>query len=291
MPVNIITKSSLFITINMFKITFRILLLLLFLLSFKGLQAAKVDTVETYSPSMQKSIKAVVVTPNRYNKNKHYPVLYMLHGYGGNYADWVNVFPVVKNYADEYEMILVCVDGKQSWYLDSPVDKAWKYETYVSTELVQWIDKRYSTITDKAGRGIMGLSMGGHGALYLSFKHTDIFGAAGSMSGGVDFRPFPDNWNLADRLGKPDEHPENWDANTVINLIPLIKDNYPALLIDCGTKDFFYKVNLDFHAKLLESNVPHDFIVRDGGHEVSYWLNAIHYQLLFMHLFFNKQHL
>lgn len=253
-------------------------------------QAAKVDTVKTYSNAMHKTIKAVVITPNNYKPDKKYPVLYILHGYGGNYAGWVDDFPVVKPIADRYDMIMVCADGAvSSWYFDSPVDNNWMYETYVSTELVNWVDKHYSTIQNKKGRAIMGLSMGGHGALYLTLKHQDIFGAAGSMSGGVDIRPFPNNWDISKRLGTLDQQPKNWEDNTVINLVSLLKhDDHPALLIDCGTKDFFYNVNIAFHEKLLQNNITHDFIVRDGGHDVAYWSNSINYQLLFMHLFFEK---
>ncbi|WP_242499227.1 alpha/beta hydrolase family protein [Flavobacterium sp. 140616W15] len=79
---------------------------------------------------------------------------------------------------------------------DSPIDTTFKYETYVIDELVPFIDKNYKTITSREGRAISGLSMGGHGALYLSFKHQEVFGAAGSMSGGVDFRPFPEKWDI-----------------------------------------------------------------------------------------------
>ncbi|RYZ97782.1 MAG: esterase family protein [Sphingobacteriaceae bacterium] len=264
-------------------------LIFTFLFALQHVQAATVDTVKTYSDAMHKTIKAVLIKPDNYDKQKTYPVLYILHGYGGNYGGWVNDFPIVKTMADEYNMIMVCADGNvSSWYLDSPLNKAWKYETYVATELVQWIDKNYSTIKNKKGRAIMGLSMGGHGALYLAFKHPDVFGAAGSMSGGVDIRPFPKNWDISEKLGTIEQHPENWEANTVINLIGLLKKDHPALLIDCGTKDFFYKVNVDFHNKLLAANITHDFIVRDGGHDVPYWTNAINYQLLFMHLFFEK---
>ena len=90
-------------------------------------------------------------------------------------------------------MIIVCPDGGfGSWYWDSPVDAGSQYETYVSNELVTWIDSKYKTIKTRKGRAITGLSMGGQGALYLAFRHQDIFGAAGSMSGGVDIRPFPE---------------------------------------------------------------------------------------------------
>src|ERR1700712_5289812 len=124
--------------------------------------------------------------------------------------------------------------------------------------------------------------MGGHGALYLAFKHQDIFGAAGSMSGGVDIRPFPNNWDIAKRLGTYAEHPENWEKNSVINLVYLLTPNSLAIIFDCGTDDFFFKVNQNLHEKLLERNIPHDFIVRPGDHSIAYWTNSVNYQLLYM---------
>ena len=93
--------------------------------------------------------------------------------------------------------------------------------------------------------------MGGHGALYLAFRHQDIFGAAGSMSGGVDIRPFPNNWDLEKRLGKQSEYPERWEQHTVIELLHLLTPNSLKLIIDCGTEDFFYEVNKKLHDCLL----------------------------------------
>ena len=148
---------------------------------FQTLYAAKVDTVETYSPSMKKNIKAVIILPDSYASEKEMPVVYLLHGYSGNYSDWINKVPQLRDYADQYNMIIVCPDGNYgSWYMDSPADKDWKYETYVSDELIKWMDKNYKTIKDRTGRGITGLSMGGHGAFYLAFRHQDVFGAAGA---------------------------------------------------------------------------------------------------------------
>ncbi|MBE7177647.1 MAG: esterase family protein [Mucilaginibacter polytrichastri] len=258
-----------------------------FLLFISAAVFAKTDTVETYSPSMKKKIKAVVVTPDGYDGKTALPVVYLLHGHSGNYADWVKNVPETQQYANQYRLIVVCPDGNyDSWYLDSPMDKNWKYETYVSGELVSWIDEHYKTIRDRKGRGITGLSMGGHGALYLAFRHQDVFGAAGSMSGGVDIRPFPKNWELADRLGKYSEYPENWEKNTVINLVHLLEPSALALAIECGTDDFFYTVNKNLHEKLLERNIPHDFTLRPGAHNWEYWKNALPYQLLFMHRYF-----
>jgi S-formylglutathione hydrolase FrmB len=251
--------------------------------------AAKVDTVTTYSAAMKKNIKAVVITPDTYSKDKQYPVVYLLHGAGDNYSGWIKKAPTFEITADLYQQIIVCPDGNStSWYFDSPVNKAWKYETYVTKELVPFIDEHYQTINDRKGRAITGLSMGGHGALYLAFRHQDIFGAAGSMSGGVDIRPFPKNWKIEEKLGSYAEYPENWEKNTVTNMLNLLTPNSMALIIDCGTDDFFYKVNVNLHDKLVERNIPHDFIARPGGHTWPYWANAVKYQMLYMSIFFNK---
>ncbi len=251
--------------------------------------SATVDTVETSSAAMHKKIKAVVIKPDSYQQGKNFPVVYLLHGFGGRYSDWIKTAPDLKACADQYQFLIVCADGNvSSWYFDSPVDPEWKYETYVSGELVQWIDQHYKTIQSRTKRAITGLSMGGHGAFYLAFKHQDVFGAAGSTSGGVDFRPFPGNWKLADRLGTYADKPENWEKNTVTNLLYLLTPGKLALIFDCGTEDFFFKVNVALHEKLLERNIPHDFIARPGGHTSEYWTNAIKYQLLYFSGYFSK---
>jgi S-formylglutathione hydrolase FrmB len=261
---------------------------LVFLCAFTG-RAATVDTVQTYSAAMQKNIRAVVIKPDNYASARQLPVVYLLHGYGGNQADWISKAKGFEKAADLYNMIVVCPDGgKNSWYWDSPVDERSRYETYVAGELVKWVDKNYKTLPDRKGRAITGLSMGGHGALYLAFRHQDVFGAAGSMSGGVDIRPFPNNWDMASRLGKYAERPQNWEQHTVTNMLHLLTPNSLALIIDCGADDFFYKVNVSLHEKLRERNIPHDFISRPGAHNWNYWLNAISYQLLFMDQYFSK---
>lgn len=252
--------------------------------------AARVDTLNVYSPSMHKTVRTVVVTPDDYTRDHPFPVVYLLHGYGGNYADYIRNIPGIARDADAYHLIIVCPDGRyNSWYLDSPEDSTSRYETFVSSELVHWVDEHYSTIRDRSGRAISGLSMGGHGALSLSFRHQDVYGAAGSMSGGVDLRPFPDNWDLAAQLGTYAQYPGRWDTNSVINLVYLLhpKTLPLALIIDCGTEDFFYTVNMNLHQLLLQRNIPHDFITRPGAHNWDYWSNSVRYQLLFFSRFFH----
>jgi S-formylglutathione hydrolase FrmB len=267
----------------------RILLLLLTILVFASTQAAIIDTIQVYSQSMQKNIKAIIVTPDNYASAKELPVVYLLHGFSGNYLDWITKAKGFEKAADQYSLIIVCPDGGfGSWYWNSPIDPKSQYETFVSDELVKAIDTKYKTIKDRTGRAITGLSMGGHGALYLAIKHQDVFGAAGSMSGGVDIRPFPNNWDMAKQLGTYAQQPERWEKNTVINLLNLLTPNSLAIIFDCGTDDFFYKVNENLHQQLMYRNIPHDFITRPGAHTWPYWINSVKYQLLFFRNYFDS---
>jgi S-formylglutathione hydrolase FrmB len=252
--------------------------------------AAKVDSVAVMSKSMHKIVKNVVVTPDNYtSKGPKLPVLYLLHGAGGNQKDWISRVPEIKEYSDKYNLIIVCPDGfVTSWYFDSPIDSTVRYETYVSKELVEYIDQKYATVNNKSGRAITGLSMGGHGAFYLSFRHQDVYGAAGSMSGGVDFRPFPKNWEIYKRLGTIEQNPDNWEKNTVINMVDLLKGGSLKLIFDCGVNDFFYTVNHNLHQKLVDNKIPHDYTERPGAHTWDYWRNSIKYQLLFFNDFFQS---
>ena len=261
-----------------------------FLLHFFVSYGAQVDTVITQSKVMNKDIKAVIILPDTYKKAeaKKYPVVYILHGYSGNYAVWPKAAAVQKA-ADIYDMIIVCPDGGYgSWYWNSPLDKNYQYETYISHELVNWVDFNYNTIKSPKARAITGKSMGGYGAMFLAIRHNDIFGAAGSMSGGVDIRPFPNNWEMAKRIGAYSQNKNIWDSLTIKNLLYLIEPKSLKIIIDCGAEDFFYAVNEDLHQTLKLQNIAHDYIVRPGGHTWEYWQNAIQYQLLYFNNFFKN---
>lgn len=253
-----------------------------------GVRGADVDTVSVRSDAMDKTVKTVIITPDDYAQRDSFPVVYLLHGYSGNYADWINKAPEIKDLADRYGLIIVCPDGGYgSWYWDSPADSTFRYETFVSDELVTWVDNQYKTIASRNGRAITGLSMGGHGALYLAMRHLDVYGAAGSTAGGVDIRPFPLNWDMAKRLGSYADHPDQWERHTVINLVHRLTPNSLALIIDCGTGDFFYGVNEQLHRKLLDRNIPHTYITGPGAHNWEYWQRSIGYQLLYFSAFFS----
>ena len=248
------------------------------------MQAAIVDTLAVYSASMNKKISVIVITPERVKSDL--PVTYLLHGYSGNEKSWINIRPDLPAIAEQYGMMIVCPDGENSWYWDSPKNASMRYETFIAQELVSYIDNHYATRKSKKGRAITGLSMGGHGAMWLAFRHKELFGAVGSTSGGLDIRPFPNNWEMAKQLGKKCDNREVWEAHTVINQIDRLQNGDLAIIFDCGYSDFFYEVNEKFHRKLLEYKIDHDFLVRPGAHNNAYWRNSIMYQLLFFHNFF-----
>lgn len=252
--------------------------------------AACVERLAVPSPSMNKEIPVLVVLPDIAlgSEGKSCPVVYLLHGYGGNAETWINIKPDLPQIADQKGIIFVCPDARNSWYWDSPIDPAFRYETFVASELVEYVDLHYKTVTDREGRAITGLSMGGHGALWIAFRHQETFGACGSMSGCADIRPFPKNWEISRRLGSLAENPKLWDEYTVINNLDSLRSEALAILIDCGVEDFFLDVNKELHASLLTRQIDHDFTIRPGGHNRAYWHNAIDYQILFFEKYFRR---
>ncbi len=252
--------------------------------------AGNADTIGVYSSAMHKIVKCVVVTPADYKKSgKTYPVLYLLHGYAGNYARWLTVAPQLKNKVDELQLIIVCPDGGYgSWYVDSPADSSVRYETFTAFELVKHIDSSYKTIADRAHRAITGLSMGGHGALYLAIRHKNIFGAAGSTSGLVDLSFFPKGMNFKPLFGDTTVLTANLQKNSVINLVNDLKNRELRLTIDCGIYDFLVIPNRNLHQKWLKLHIEHDYAERPGIHNAGYWRNSIDYQLLFFRKFFDE---
>lgn len=253
--------------------------------------AARVDTVMVESPSMQKKVKVVYIVPEQIAEPDAAPCMsvYLLHGYGGNAKSWLELKPELVQIADEKGMLFICPDGKNSWYWDSPRNPSYRYETFVASELVAYTDGHYKTVRDRKARAISGLSMGGHGALWLAIRHKDVFGAAGSMSGGVDIRPFPANWDMKEQLGTYESNKDVWDSHTVVNQLDKIQNGDLALIIDCGEADFFLEVNKQLHQLLLDRKIDHDFITRPGGHTSTYWNNSIDYHLLFFDKFFHKK--
>ena len=251
---------------------------------------AKVDTLTIQSAAMQKVLKAGIVTPESYQKNRRtsYPVLYLLHGYSGNFSNWLKVPKpenLLQTLADRYQLIIVTPEGGfSSWYFDSPVDRESQYETFLTGELLQHVDGSYRTIQNRNGRFISGLSMGGHGALYLSARHPELYLAAGSMSGAVDISAIEQE-NLRESieavLGPKPENLAHFQQNAVMHMLPQLKESGVAFIVDCGVDDFLIGQNRELHRRMVYENIPHEYTERPGAHSWKYWSNALEYHLLF----------
>lgn len=249
-----------------------------------------VDTIEVMSTKMGRVIKNTVVLPAQYtqkgNSTKQFPVIYLLHGAWGSYRDWPKKADL-RSLASQYSIIFVCPDGQDSWYFDSPIDPTFQFETYITQELRTYVESHYRTINNPKYRAITGLSMGGHGALWLGWRHPNIYGACGSMSGGVDIYNFPNKWKINERLGEYESNKEVWREHSVINLASTLVPGQ-SIIIDDGNKDIFINENNALHEALDKQGIPHDYIVRPGNHSWNYWVNSLDYQVLFFYKSFNS---
>ncbi|MEW6737882.1 MAG: alpha/beta fold hydrolase [Acidobacteriota bacterium] len=125
---------------------------------------------------------------------RRYPVIYLLHGVGDTNNDWINGQYQGLNVQEAMntlisagkidEMIVVIPDSSNfhqgCFYTNSPVTGNW--EDFITEDLVKYIDSRYRTLSDAAGRGLAGHSMGGYGAIKLGMKHPDIYSAVYALS-------------------------------------------------------------------------------------------------------------
>ena len=253
---------------------------------------AQTDTILIKAPQLASDMKVCVTLPKQLVDNPEsdvrYPVVYLLNGYSGGYADYPTRGGNIDSLATVYETIIVCPDGRDSWYWDSPVDPAMQMESFFVNSLVPSIDALYPTIPTREKRAISGLSMGGQGAMYLAIRHPEIFGAVGSMSGGVDIRKFPNNWKMKNWLGTYEQNAPEWEKRAIVNLVDSLEPGKLAIIFDCGVDDFFAQVNDDLHNRLVEKKIPHDYVSRPGKHNWPYWRNSLRFQMLFFKNFFDK---
>ncbi|MDF2157056.1 alpha/beta hydrolase family protein [Algoriphagus sp. CAU 1675] len=270
-----------------------------------GFAQARVDTIEVYSSAMNKTLKAAVTTPSTYQSNeKSYPVIYLLHGGSGSFSDWhqkVTEPGLVNRMAEEQDLIIVTPGvGPSCYYYDSPKMDSVRYETYLIQELIPFVDENYRTLNQRESRAITGLSMGGHGAIWLSARHPELFVAAGSMSGvmNIDTRM----WKVPEEFGTLRSTQQkamlgedlNYDgpefnSYTAVGYVGKMKENGLHLILDCGVDDFLIATNRQMHQLLLENGTPHEYIERPGAHTWPYWTEALPVHLLFFDKYLKRQ--
>ncbi len=219
----------------------------------------------------KKKHKAFIVLPHNYHFcQKKYPVIYLLHGYGGNHKSWSRIVPL-KKYADSLQLIIVCPDGDyDSWYIDSPVRDNYRYESFIIMKVIPFVDSNYRVIRNPKGRAICGSSMGGHGALTILCKNPDLFCAASSISGILDLTQFPSNWNIRNVLGSFDENGKLWAEHSFLFTLKELNSSKKPVYIDCGLSDFALKTNREAHSKLDSLKIYHEYSENPGDHSHTY---------------------
>ncbi|MCM1032551.1 MAG: alpha/beta hydrolase-fold protein [Odoribacter sp.] len=265
-----------------------ILLILAAAASLLTTRGAVTDTLSITGKHLESPERVTVIIPQAAvnDTSARFPSIYLLNGYGGDHTSWTKIRPDMGDLADKYGFVIIMPDGRDSWYWDSR--PGMEMESFFTEELVPYIDANLPTVNDRAKRAISGLSMGGHGAMWLAMRHSDIWGSAATMSGGVDITPFKTRWKIPALLGEKADDPAELKSMTAISLVPTIAPGQINLLVDCGIDDFFSDVNRDFHQALLDAKIPHDYIERPGAHTMGYWANSVLYHLVFFNEAFKK---
>jgi len=257
-----------------------------FLLFLTGItiQASTTETIKVYSPSMKKEISVIVISPSVTTQLSN--TIYILHGYTGNPQRTLEKdIPTLVNRADKEQTIFVLPDGNYNrWYVNSPVNQASQYETFIGSELVTYIDKHYPTLKNRSNRGLLGWSMGGYGTLLIGSQYSQTFGILGSICGALDIRTFGNDYQVDKVLGPKSKL---WEQYVISNRIAYFKTSNQQLILDCGTEDPLITQNRTFHQLLTDQAIPHEYMERLGKHDTAYWSEAAEIQLLYFNRFFN----
>jgi enterochelin esterase-like enzyme len=240
-----------------------------------GITRGKLDTVLYSSKTVGVTRKALVYTPPGFKKSKRYPVLYLLHGIGGDEKEWLkggNVPVVLDNlYADGKlePMIVVMPNGRAmkddratgNIFDSLKVQAFTTFEKDLLNDLIPFIEKKYPIYADREHRAIAGLSMGGGQSLNFGLTNLDKFAWVGGFSSAPNTK-------------KPEilvANPEKARAQLKL------------LWISCGEADGLMSFSKRTHDYLYEKNVPHIFYIEPGGHDFKVWKNDLYMftQLLF----------
>lgn len=268
--------------------------------------SASVRTVVFHAPSVGREMRFALVLPDDYDlSDESYPVLYLLHGYGATYMQWVDYG--VPEYAAAYDLVVVMPDAGNSSYVNWAVSEDGQkndWEDYIIKDLVGYVDDHYRTIPRRAGRAISGLSMGGNSATVLGLLHPEMFCSIASHSGaqgGMEFlrerllkgepvSPVPErpDWigdfdipgfgTYMERSPKGQivstiEEADSIDAMKLILQVPA--DALPDIYIDCGTDDFLFERFKALTKLMRDNEITHTARVCPGGHTREYWTENV----------------
>ena len=271
--------------------------------AYQGQACSKVsDNLSMTSKILKMERKYAIYLPADYETSgRSYPVLYLLHGAGDDQTGWVQ-FGEVKNITDKATqegkctaMIIVMPDGNtgQRGYFNSPKGD-WNYEDFFFTEFMPYIEKTYRIRAEKRYRAISGLSMGGGGTFMYALHHPELFSSACPLSASVGALTLEE---ASTRLKKqyPDisdadiaKNFSNLSAVEMINNMPEDQKKAVRWYIDCGDDDFLYEGNCLAHIAMRKKDIPHEFRIRDGAHNWTYWREALPTVLEFISMSFHQ---
>jgi S-formylglutathione hydrolase FrmB len=254
-----------------------------------------VEQLTVKSAVLNRPVKYTVYLPGDYETSQRtYPVVYLLHGFTDDHTGWLQ-FGEINRYADKAiqegtipPMIIVMPNGDSSFYINA-YDGKENYEDFFIKEFMPAIEKTYRIKAEKRYRGVAGLSMGGYGSLIYALKYPDLFAAAAPLSAAVSddsavvkmndwswdtiFGPlYGRGLKGSARLSKA------WYDNSVLKIVETKTANDLKKVrywIDCGDDDFLIKGNCLLHIALTEKGIPHEFRVREGAHNWTYWRTGI----------------
>jgi S-formylglutathione hydrolase FrmB len=131
--------------------------------------------------------------------------------------------------------------------------------------------------------------MGGHGGLYLGFRHANFFGACGSMSGALLIEYITDKRYGVDKILGDSSNKQQYIDHSIMKEMEHYPKDSLAIIMDCGTEDFVIEMSRAVHKKMSMLRIPHDYTERPGKHDWKYWGNAVEYQLLYFRNFFDRK--
>ena len=275
-------------------LTLPLSILLIFTLAAQAPSGKVLESITLKSNILKQDMKLNIYLPPDYETaQSRYPVVYLLHGMGQNYMDWVKKGDA-KLTADSLitkkalpDMIIVMPDAGNTFFVNSVA--GYHYEDYFFKELIPYIDSTYKTRPSRDFRAIAGLSMGGYGALLYSLKHSDTFSACVGLSSGIvtddEITPIPDDmWDtyyaplFGKAKGKDRLQLDNWKNNNTLALIQQGKSEDLKTVkwyFDIGDDDSLYKGNMAIHVLMRDKGIPHEFRMRDGAHTWDYWRTGL----------------
>lgn len=276
-------------------------ILAFFTLSAQISSGKVLESVVFKSALLKNEMKLNVYLPPSYATSPNrFPVLYLLHGMGQNYMDWVSKGEASRT-ADSLiakgampEMIIVMPDAGNTFFVNSA--EGYNYEDFFFKELIPYIDSTYKTRPTRDFRAIAGLSMGGYGSILYSLKHGDVFSACAGLSSGIvtddEIVNIPDNaWDAyyAPLFGKAKGQDrlqlEIWSKNNTLSLFQQGKTKdfkNTKWYFDIGDDDSLYKGNMALHVLMSDKGIPHEFRMRDGAHTWDYWRTGLGNALQFI---------